>query len=136
MPDAFFATQKPRKRKRADGASGRPSKQPRTGGRQQQQQQQQPRSSGASKAGPSTAKSGKSRKQRALDEELQSDASGAEGDDAGIGAVDEMDLRASDVDTGASGEEDEDETPAEKRLRLARLYLDSVKEDLGTKCLA
>ncbi|EIN14441.1 WD40 repeat-like protein [Punctularia strigosozonata HHB-11173 SS5] len=42
-----------------------------------------------------------------------------------------MDLRASDTDPGASGAEDEDETPAQKRLRLAKLYLESVKDDLA-----
>jgi hypothetical protein len=43
-----------------------------------------------------------------------------------------MELRVSDVDEHASaGEEDEKETPAEKRLRLARMYLEEVKEGLG-----
>ncbi len=43
---------------------------------------------------------------------------------------DDIDLRASDVDANESGEEDEAETPAQKRLRLAKLYLDSVKESV------
>ncbi|TFY80355.1 hypothetical protein EWM64_g3654 [Hericium alpestre] len=43
----------------------------------------------------------------------------------------DMDLRTEEVDANESGEEDEDETPAEKRLRLAKLYLDSVKEGLA-----
>lgn len=130
MPDAFFATQKPRKRKHPEGTkpdsttSSRPSKLARTS-------KKPLRSSAASKAGPSVSNAGKSKRQRALDEELESDGSGGGGDDAGIGAIDNMDLRASDSDPGASGEEDEDETPAEKRLRLAKLYLESVKEDLG-----
>lgn len=42
-----------------------------------------------------------------------------------------MDLRADAVDPNESGEEDEEETPAEKRLRLAKLYLESVKDGLG-----
>lgn len=44
-----------------------------------------------------------------------------------------MDLRAPDIDPDAyeSGEEDQDETPAEKRLRLAKLYLESVKQSLN-----
>jgi len=42
-----------------------------------------------------------------------------------------MDLRAPSVSDGPSDEEDVDETPAEKRLRLAKLYLDSVKNDMG-----
>lgn len=43
------------------------------------------------------------------------------------------DLRPDAVDPNESGEdgEDEGETPAEKRLRLARLYLESVKDGLG-----
>jgi ribosomal RNA-processing protein 9 len=40
-----------------------------------------------------------------------------------------MDLRADDEEP--SGDEYEDETPAEKRLRLAKLYLESVKGSLG-----
>lgn len=132
MPDAFFSTQKPRKRKhsestKADNATySRPSKFPRTS-------KQPPRSSVTNKAesSNSNANARKSKRQRALDEELESDGLGDGGDDAGIGAIDNMDLRASDSDPGASGEEDEDETPAEKRLRLAKLYLESVKEDLG-----
>ncbi|KAF8873797.1 hypothetical protein CPB84DRAFT_1798122 [Gymnopilus junonius] len=47
------------------------------------------------------------------------------------GDIDDMDLRAEEVDEGASGEEDENETPAQKRLRLAQLYLDSVKTGLA-----
>ena len=62
-----------------------------------------------------------------VDEELSDQT-----DDGDDGGVDDMDLRANlDDDPGASGEEDENETPAEKRLRLAKLYLNSVKADLG-----
>ncbi|KAI0267393.1 WD40-repeat-containing domain protein [Gloeopeniophorella convolvens] len=42
-----------------------------------------------------------------------------------------MDLRVDEVDPNESGEEDAAETPAEKRLRLAKLYLESVKEGLA-----
>jgi len=35
------------------------------------------------------------------------------------------------LDPGVSGDEDEDETPAEKRLRLAQVYLNGIKESLG-----
>lgn len=42
-----------------------------------------------------------------------------------------MDLRASDEDPNRSGSEDEDETPAEKRLRLAQMYLEGVKTSLA-----
>lgn len=68
-------------------------------------------------------------KSSARDEELSDNTH----DDSGNEGVDEMDLRAPDVDPNAyeSGEEDEEETPAEKRLRLAKLYLDDVKQGLG-----
>lgn len=52
-------------------------------------------------------------------------------DDDG-GGVDDMDLRTEEPDPLASGDEDENETPAEKRLRLAQLYLDNLKTSLGT----
>lgn len=42
-----------------------------------------------------------------------------------------MDLRASDEDPYQSGSENEDETPAEKRLRLAQMYLEGVKSSLA-----
>ncbi|EJD52023.1 WD40 repeat-like protein [Auricularia subglabra TFB-10046 SS5] len=103
MPDPFFAASKGQKRRRAS-AGGSAAKKPRT-------QKSLP------------VQSAKRRK----DEELESDG---EGGDAG-GGVDDLDLRHSDTDEGASGEEDEHETPAEKRLRLAKLYLDSLKKDIG-----
>ena len=66
------------------------------------------------------------RRKKKVDEELDSDQTNEDG------GIDDMDLRH---DLHArpedSGQEDEDETPAEKRLRLAQLYLDSVKEGLG-----
>ncbi|KAJ3555585.1 hypothetical protein NP233_g12172 [Leucocoprinus birnbaumii] len=43
----------------------------------------------------------------------------------------DLDLRAEEPDPNASGDSDTDETPAEKRLRLAQLYLSSVKESLA-----
>jgi ribosomal RNA-processing protein 9 len=46
--------------------------------------------------------------------------------------MDDEDLRADEVDPGLSGDEDADETVAEKRLRLAKIYLDGVKTALGT----
>lgn len=67
----------------------------------------------------------KGRKKPRIDEEL-SDRS-----DDGWGGIDDMDLRPEEPDPGASGDENEDETPAEKRLRLAQMYLDGVKESLG-----
>jgi len=61
------------------------------------------------------------------DEEL----SDATEDDHGLGGVDDMDLRASDEDPYQSGSENEDETAAEKRLRLAQMYLEGVKSSLA-----
>ncbi|KXN91546.1 hypothetical protein AN958_00532 [Leucoagaricus sp. SymC.cos] len=69
-----------------------------------------------------TAKKAKKQK---LDEELSEQSSKEWGD------IDDMDLRAEEPDPNASGDEDKDETPAEKRLRLAQLYLDTVKESLA-----
>ncbi|TEB26796.1 WD40 repeat-like protein [Coprinellus micaceus] len=46
------------------------------------------------------------------------------------GDIDDMDLRA-DEEEEQSGDEYENETPAEKRLRLAKLYLESVKGSLA-----
>jgi ribosomal RNA-processing protein 9 len=106
MPDSFFAT-KTRKRKRVASKDSGPS---------------------SSKKVPKTSNgrvSAKGKgKSRTADEELHSGGSGSE-------ALDDMDLRADEVDPNESGEEDEGETPAEKRLRLAKLYLESIREDLG-----
>ncbi len=66
---------------------------------------------------------GKGKGKRGRDEELSDQTD----DD---GNIDDMDLRADEVELD-SGEEDENETPAEKRLRLAQLYLESVKVGLG-----
>jgi len=69
---------------------------------------------------------------RRREEELESDS------DAG-GAVDfDEDLKGSEIDEAemrerAEIEDDEDESPAEKRLRLAKLYLESVRNDLGAR---
>lgn len=114
MPDPFFASNKSRKRKRTD-----------------------PPSSSKKFARPSNGKplSGKpnkgalSSKSKRRDEEL-SDETNDDDDGAGL---EDMDLRAPDIDPDAyeSGEEDQDETPAEKRLRLAKLYLESVKQSLN-----
>lgn len=52
--------------------------------------------------------------------------------DAGeAGGIDDMDLRADDIDPGESGDEDAEETPAEKRLRLARMVLEDRRKELG-----
>ncbi|KAJ2914602.1 hypothetical protein MD484_g5848, partial [Candolleomyces efflorescens] len=72
---------------------------------------------------PGAARTTKDKKPR-LDEELSDKTDDDEGD------IDDMDLRAAD-DEEPSGDEYEDETPAEKRLRLAKLYLESVKGSLA-----
>ncbi|KAI0320397.1 WD40 repeat-like protein [Amylostereum chailletii] len=110
MPDAFFAT-KSRKRKRAPTRDAGPATKKKAGARP---------TAGRSKAGTNA----NATRKKAVDEELESGASGDEG-------VEDMDLRAVEDDPGASGDEDEDESPAEKRLRLAKLYLESVKEGLA-----
>lgn len=127
MPDSFFAANKPRKRKRStpgNGASPRlsPKKIPRIGG-----------SAGHTKARGSDSfrnagniNGAQIRKRKVTDEELDSDAT--DGEDGG--GIKDMDLKMG-SDPEGSSEEDEDETPAEKRLRLAKLYLESVKEGLG-----
>jgi ribosomal RNA-processing protein 9 len=122
MPDAFFQNNKTRKRKRSTtGDQGGPStskKPARAHGK--------PHNGGSGRGKkPGAAPS----KQKARDEELSDETN----DEEGSMDIDDMDLRAPDVDPNAyeSAEEDEDETPAEKRLRLAKLYLEGVKEGLG-----
>ncbi|KAK7683594.1 hypothetical protein QCA50_013432 [Cerrena zonata] len=109
MPDAFFANNKNRKRKRNVSSDHGPST------------SKKPSRSPANnlKRGPTQSK------RNARDEELSDQTS-----DDGDGDIDDMDLRAPDADAYESAEEDEDETPAEKRLRLAKLYLENVKQDL------
>lgn len=107
MPDAFFST-KSRKRKRVASKDTRPTS-----------------SKKALKTsnGHRTSANGKG-KVRTADEDLHSDGSESV-------ALEDMDLRADEVDPNESGDEDAGETPAEKRLRLAKLYLQSVRDDLG-----
>lgn len=117
MPDSFFAASKPRKRKRStaghDADSGSSKK--------------FAKKAGTSRTTGSLVKATKSVR-RKRDEELDSDQTNEED-----GGIDDMDLRHG-LDAGqeGSGDEDVDETPAEKRLRLAQLYLDSIKDGLGT----
>ncbi|KAK7061829.1 WD-repeats-region domain-containing protein [Favolaschia claudopus] len=108
MPDAFFSTSRPRKRKRSDAGPSNAKKFMRN-------------DSGGNKKAPSGVQ--KRNVKKTVDEELESDRTSDEGD------LDDMDLTAA-PDAGSSGDED-DETPAEKRLRLAKLYLESVKEGLA-----
>lgn len=103
MPDAFFAST--RKRKRSSLANPSPSKKLKASTSQESAPNARPQ-------------------RRRKDEEL---SSGGEED----GSIGDMELRAEEVDEHASGEEDIHESAAEKRLRLAKLYLESVKNDLG-----
>lgn len=106
MPDAFFASTS-KKRKRPPQASASSHKTSRTRN-----------AKGASIKAPLTQ-----RKAPRRDEELDSDATHTD--------IDDLDLQASDVDPAESDrEENANETPAAKRLRLAKIYLDSVKEGL------
>jgi ribosomal RNA-processing protein 9 len=102
MPDAFFANSKKRKRD-PSGINSKPYK-----------PLKKPKFSQ-----PSTSKQ-KKRK----DEELSSGESSL--------ASDDDNRRDGQGDANLSGEEDARETAAEKRLRLARVYLESVKNELGT----
>ncbi|KAJ6597528.1 WD40-repeat-containing domain protein [Mycena vulgaris] len=114
MPDAFFASSKPRKRKRSEPGGAGPST-----------KKFARKDASGGKKPPHGAL--KKNTKRPADEELDSDQTNDEGGD-----IDDMDLTADvDVDPGASGDEDDEETPAEKRLRLAKLYLESVKEGLA-----
>ncbi|KDR77359.1 hypothetical protein GALMADRAFT_246747 [Galerina marginata CBS 339.88] len=114
MPDSFFSIPKQRKRKRADSnADAR--------GVKKFARKQAPQD--AKKHG--SAKPNGTVKPRRRDEELSDQT------DEDAGGVEDMDLRAEDLDLGTSGDEDENETPAEKRLRLAQLYLESVKVGLA-----
>jgi len=131
MPDSFFTSSKSRKRKRSetgqDSGQARGAKKP---------SWKKPPHSGRAKtfgAAPSGSKvngirSSKKVSRKKADEELDSDHTNEENG----GGVEDMELRVSTDDGDAtSGEEDIDETPAQKRLRLATLYLQSVKEGLG-----
>ncbi|KAF9078062.1 WD40-repeat-containing domain protein [Rhodocollybia butyracea] len=111
MPDSFFTSNKPRKRKRTESSSlpgsGKSKKIRHT-----------------SKAGPSANnRAGKTRSKR-VDEDLDSDETSDVGDEDNLQAP-------PDVDDGQEDEDDPEETPAEKRLRLAQLYLNGIKDDLA-----
>lgn len=108
MPDPFFTSSKTRKRKRTTDVGPSNSK---------KQSRQNDRQNGTNK------QVNGAKKKR--DEELDSD--NTDGDE---GNIDDMDLRAPSDDEVVDDDEDPDETPAEKRLRLAQLYLDSVKDGL------
>ncbi|KZS87993.1 WD40 repeat-like protein [Sistotremastrum niveocremeum HHB9708] len=109
MPDSFFSSSKKRKRPIA-GPSKSASK----------------HQSKASKPGKFQKKGNKTPVKNVKKRTQESD----ETDEDDDGDIDDLELRAEDVEEG-SGEEDENETPAQKRLRLAKVYLDGLKEELG-----
>ncbi|KAK7061046.1 pre-rRNA processing protein [Paramarasmius palmivorus] len=114
MPDSFFTSQKTRKRKRLKRAA------------LNQASRNLIFPLGKNKNSKPRLPNGTAKRKR-NDEELESDNTNDED-----GGVDDMDLRVDTEDEHEhSGEEDADETPAEKRLRLAQLYLQGVKEDMG-----
>jgi ribosomal RNA-processing protein 9 len=114
MPDRFFATgSKKRKRPSSSASSSVPRKKLAAANGKPRSQK------------PSGVQQPK--KRIARDEEL-SDTTEDGRDTRG---VDDMDLRASDEDPYQSGSENENETPAEKRLRLAQMYLEGVKTSLA-----
>lgn len=51
-------------------------------------------------------------------------------DQIGAGGIDDMELRGSEVES----EEEIQETAAEKRIRLAKGYLDGIKQGLDGRC--
>ncbi|KZT22903.1 WD40 repeat-like protein [Neolentinus lepideus HHB14362 ss-1] len=104
MPDSFFASKKRKRARTTSDAPQKTSKFARTANGK-------PATSTRPKI-----KSASNKPNTRRDEELSS-ASGSE--DSGLRVPDE-----------GSGDELEDETPAEKRLRLAKLYLEGVKEGL------
>ncbi|KAI6096342.1 WD40 repeat-like protein [Pisolithus croceorrhizus] len=113
MQDPFFATSKSKKRKRSTTTGHATRKIAR-------------KEKGPQRVNGSLATKPKPGKQKRVeDEELVSDRTDEDGVDIG-----DLDLRADDIPE-TSGDEDVDETPAEKRLRLAKLYLDTVKEGLA-----
>ncbi|KAB5591569.1 Rnu3ip2 protein [Ceratobasidium theobromae] len=75
---------------------------------------------------PSSSKLSNGKTKRSKRDEELSDSDAGE-----AGNIDDMDLRADEVDPGESGDEDIVETPAEKRLRLARMVLEERRKELA-----
>lgn len=135
MPDAFFAGSNSKKRKRThtNGVSFPKKAAKRSPGVAASSSSMPKNLKNGQKNG--LAKTLRNSVSNKRDEELES------GSDAeGVADFDE-DLKASEIDEAemrerAYIEDDEDESPAEKRLRLAKLYLESIKNDLGARHLA
>ena len=84
---------------------------------------------GGGRAGPSSRPKPKAPRRQERDEELESDA---EGEGANVD-LDSMDFRAGRGDEDLHGDEeliDENETAAEKRVRMAKGYLAKVRKEL------
>ncbi|KAF9224747.1 WD40 repeat-like protein [Gyrodon lividus] len=121
MPDSFFASNKNNKRKRSlNSTDTKPGS-----AKKILRKDKSLWDSRGPKVNGVQFKSKSKPTKLAVDEELESDKA-----DSGEGGIDDLDLRA-DLGPENSGDEDLDETPAEKRLRLAKLYLESVKEGLA-----
>ena len=115
MPDPFFATSsKKRKRPSPSTSASVPRKKLAI-------------ANGKLRSKKPSSRAQQPKKRIAHDEELSDATEG----DPDLGGVDDMDLRVSDEDPYQSGSENENETPAEKRLRLARMYLEGVKTSLA-----
>lgn len=123
MPDSFFASNKTKKRKRSVGSA---DSKPGSAKKFFRASKSSSKPSSSSRGLTGNANTNGTTKRRHADEELDSDRT----DDDEAGGIDDLDLRADDEPEG-SGDEDVVETPAEKRLRLAKMYLESVKEGLG-----
>lgn len=110
MPDALFAPVKPsNKRKRSQPSVARPT-------------------SGKPKSRKAQAAASSSRPRR---QSPDADEDVSEKDEA-FGAFDDINLDAPEAEEG-SGDEYDNETPAQKRLRLAKLYLDSIKRGTANR---
>ncbi|KAI8097265.1 WD40-repeat-containing domain protein [Halteromyces radiatus] len=114
MKDAFFTTSTTKKRKRSNGINNNNS------------------SSTLPKR--STSRSNDSNKGYRLQSKTSNNKDEDKDDDEdaslenGPSNIDELDLEASDVE---SSEEELEETAAEKRVRLAKAYLDKIQDDLA-----
>ncbi|KAH7908232.1 WD40 repeat-like protein [Hygrophoropsis aurantiaca] len=122
MPDPFFAQSKKRKRPTGDAGNTRA----RESGIRKNTSHHSFNSNPRAKAALNSQSKGKSKQKR--DEELDSDHTD---DEVGAGGIDDLELRADPIDPGLSGDEDEEETPAQKRLRLAQIYLEGVREGIA-----
>jgi ribosomal RNA-processing protein 9 len=124
MPDSFFASKNNKRKRTHSSADTKPGS-----AKKVLRRDKASRLSRDAKANGVQSKSKSNQRKRAADEELDSDRT-----DEDEGGIDDLDLRA-DIEPESSGDEDVDETPAEKRLRLAKHYLESVKEGLGQSSL-